>query len=132
MQHVRHGGFHRARRLPTRSLYLSQANSVTERLVDMNLGATTFMRAPGEAPRHRRPRDRHGRVRRKAPHGSRSDPPDQYAKTDPSHDQPYTAKRLRECYQQASERFGWSRRNAQPGKAAEGDHLIGYGMATAT
>jgi xanthine dehydrogenase YagR molybdenum-binding subunit len=55
-----------------------------------------------------------------------------YADKDPSHDRPWTSKNLRNCYEQASTRFGWSKRNPKPGQTTEGNLLIGYGMATAT
>lgn len=35
---------------PTKNLYMSEANSVTAKVVEVNLGVSTFMRAPGEAP----------------------------------------------------------------------------------
>ncbi|HYC48606.1 MAG TPA: xanthine dehydrogenase family protein molybdopterin-binding subunit [Burkholderiales bacterium] len=43
---------------------------------------------------------------------------------------PFTSKALRECYAQAAERFGWSRRTPQPRSMQEGHDLIGWGMAT--
>jgi xanthine dehydrogenase YagR molybdenum-binding subunit len=55
-----------------------------------------------------------------------------YADRDPSHDRPWSSKHLRECYTQAAERFGWSKRSATPGTKTEGNSLVGYGMATAT
>jgi xanthine dehydrogenase YagR molybdenum-binding subunit len=55
-----------------------------------------------------------------------------YAEKDLSHDRPWTGKHLRDCYSQAAERFGWSKRNATPRSMTEGNALIGYGMATAT
>jgi xanthine dehydrogenase YagR molybdenum-binding subunit len=54
-----------------------------------------------------------------------------YAETDQSENKPWSSKHLRECYQQAGERFGWSKRQA-PGTRLEGNDYIGYGMATAT
>lgn len=117
---------------PTKSLYMSQANSVTEKLVDVNLGVATFMRAPGECPGTAVLEIAMDELAEKL----NMDPLQlrlaNYAETDPAHDRPYTAKHLRDCYQQASGRFGWSKRNAKPGQLTEGDQLIGYGMATAT
>ncbi len=43
---------------------------------------------------------------------------------------PFTSKALRECYSQAAERFGWSRRKPEPRSMCEGNDLIGWGMAT--
>ena len=55
-----------------------------------------------------------------------------YAEKDLSEDKPWSSKHLDDCYKQAAERFGWSKRNATPGQTTEGNELIGYGMATAT
>src|SRR5690606_21638999 len=43
---------------------------------------------------------------------------------------PFTSKALRECYQQAASKFGWSERNPEPGSMKRGNKLVGYGMAT--
>ncbi|WP_207533263.1 xanthine dehydrogenase family protein molybdopterin-binding subunit [Desertivirga arenae] len=53
-----------------------------------------------------------------------------YAEIDPSTKKPFTSKALRECYQQAAERFGWNKRNPQPASMPRGNKLVGYGMAT--
>lgn len=38
---------------PTKNLYSSEANSVSAKVVEMNLGVSTFMRAPGRLPEQR-------------------------------------------------------------------------------
>ncbi|HEV7881866.1 xanthine dehydrogenase family protein molybdopterin-binding subunit [Bradyrhizobium sp.] len=43
---------------------------------------------------------------------------------------PYTSKELRECYRQAAEAFGWSKRSAEPRSMRDGSELVGWGMAT--
>ncbi len=43
---------------------------------------------------------------------------------------PYTSKELRECYRQAAEAFGWSKRNPEPRSMRDGSELVGWGMAT--
>ena len=53
-----------------------------------------------------------------------------YSDRDQIEDKPYSSKQLRECYRQAAERFGWSRRNPQPRSMKHGSELIGWGMAT--
>lgn len=53
-----------------------------------------------------------------------------YAEIDPSTDKPYTSKALRDCYIQAAEKFGWSKRNPDLGSMKRGNKLVGYGMAT--
>jgi xanthine dehydrogenase YagR molybdenum-binding subunit len=117
---------------PTKNLYMSEANSVSAKVVDMNLGVSTFMRAPGEAPGTAVLEIAMDELAEKL----KMDPVHlrlmNYAEKDPSHDRPWTDKHLRDCYTQAAERFGWSKRSSVPGSVAEGNLLIGYGMATAT
>jgi len=54
-----------------------------------------------------------------------------YSETDQNENNvPYTSKRLRECYQQGVEAFGWSKRNPEPRSMRDGKELVGWGMAT--
>jgi xanthine dehydrogenase YagR molybdenum-binding subunit len=53
-----------------------------------------------------------------------------YSDKDQIEDKPYSSKELRECYRQAAERFGWSRRNPQPRSMRDGSELVGWGMAS--
>jgi xanthine dehydrogenase YagR molybdenum-binding subunit len=43
----------------------------------------------------------------------------------------WSSRSLMTCYDQAAERFGWSRRRPEPGSMREGDWLVGWGCATA-
>ena len=52
-----------------------------------------------------------------------------YADRDYSEDKPFSSKELLACYQQAAEKFGWSRRSREPGSMRAGKQLIGWGMA---
>jgi len=117
---------------PTKNLYMSESNSVTEKVVEVNLGVSTFMRAPGEAPGTAVLEIAMDELAEKL----KMDPVQlrvvNYAEKDPSHDRPWTDKHLRDCYTQAAERFGWSKRSPTPGTVTEDNALIGYGMATAT
>lgn len=117
---------------PTKMLYASENNAVTEKLIDANLGVATFMRAPGEAPGTAVLEIAMDELAEKL----KLDPVQlrlvNYAEKDPSHDRPWTDKHLKEAYTQAAERFGWEKRNRTPGKMVEGQYLIGHGMATAT
>jgi xanthine dehydrogenase YagR molybdenum-binding subunit len=116
----------------TKLLYASRNNSVSTKVVEVNLGVSTFMRAPGEAPGTAVLEIAMDELAEKL----KMDPVQlrlvNYAENDPSEDKPWTGKHLREAYAQAAERFGWSKRNAVPGQTVEGNELIGYGMATAT
>jgi xanthine dehydrogenase YagR molybdenum-binding subunit len=44
---------------------------------------------------------------------------------------PFSQRHLAECLKIGAERFGWSRRKAEPGKTREGRWLVGMGMAAA-
>lgn len=116
---------------PTTLLYDSESLIVSHRVVDLNLGMGTWQRAPGEAT---------GSVGFEIALDELAEKlnidPIQlrlinYAEKDPRQGHPWSSKHLRECYTQAAERFGWSKRTPQPGQHREGNKLIGYGMATA-
>ncbi|RZK17087.1 MAG: xanthine dehydrogenase family protein molybdopterin-binding subunit [Pedobacter sp.] len=53
-----------------------------------------------------------------------------YSEVDDSSKKPYTSKALKACYLQAAEKFGWDKRNPEPGSMTKGNKLVGYGMAT--
>jgi xanthine dehydrogenase YagR molybdenum-binding subunit len=116
----------------TRSLYACESNLTSHRMVDMNLGVATNMRGPGEATGTAAFESALDELA----HKLKIDPVElrlvNYAEKDEGRNLPFTSKHLRECYVQASERFGWSRRNPIPGQRLEGNKLIGYGMASAT
>ncbi len=43
----------------------------------------------------------------------------------------WSSRSLMKCYDEASERFGWSKRNREPGSMRDGDWLVGWGCASA-
>ncbi len=49
---------------------------------------------------------------------------------DPTDGKPFSSRSLMKCFDQAAERFGWSKRNPRPGATRDGDWLIGWGCAT--
>ncbi|WP_327692498.1 xanthine dehydrogenase family protein molybdopterin-binding subunit [Streptomyces sp. NBC_00459] len=49
---------------------------------------------------------------------------------DPSTQQPFSTRRLRECFRVGSRAFGWQRRNPRPRSTRDGDWLTGTGVAT--
>ena len=55
-----------------------------------------------------------------------------YSEKDPESGKPWSSKSLRECYKEASEKFGWSKRNPEPRSMRDGKWLVGWGMATGT
>jgi xanthine dehydrogenase YagR molybdenum-binding subunit len=46
-------------------------------------------------------------------------------------ERPFSQRQLVECFRTGAERFGWSKRSAQPGRVREGRWLIGMGTAAA-
>jgi xanthine dehydrogenase YagR molybdenum-binding subunit len=53
-----------------------------------------------------------------------------YSDHDQNEGTTFTSKKLRECYRQGAEAFGWSKRSAEPRSMRDGKELIGWGMAT--
>ncbi|MEZ0540001.1 xanthine dehydrogenase family protein molybdopterin-binding subunit [Fibrella arboris] len=114
----------------TRMLYACPNLATSHKFIKASIGYTSPMRAPGEAP---------GVVALECAIDELAsqltmDPLQfrlvNYAETDPHKNLPYTSKSLRECYQQGADRFGWSKRPAQPRATRDGNYLIGTGMAT--
>lgn len=117
---------------PSRMLYASEANATSSWMVDVNYGVGTFMRAPGESSGTAVLEIAMDELAEKL----KMDPVElrlvNYAERNPDENKPWSSKHLRECYTQAAERFGWSKRSATPGQRVEGNDLIGWGMGTAT
>jgi xanthine dehydrogenase YagR molybdenum-binding subunit len=118
--------------LATRMLYACDNISTSHRLVSVNQGLPTYMRAPGEAS---------GNFALESAMDELAvaldmDPVElrlrNYADTDATTGKPFASKALRACYRQAAEAFGWKNRTPRPGSARDGRILVGMGMATAT
>ncbi|WP_207481980.1 xanthine dehydrogenase family protein molybdopterin-binding subunit [Arenibaculum pallidiluteum] len=50
---------------------------------------------------------------------------------DPVSGRPFSSRSLMPCFDAAAVRFGWQRRDPQPGSMRDGEWLVGYGCATA-
>jgi len=117
---------------PTRVMYACENVSTTHRIVPLNLGTPTYMRAPGVAT---------GTyaievAMDELAHELKMDPLQlrllNYTEVDPHTKKPFTEKNLRKCYESAADRFGWARRNHEPRSMRDGSNLVGWGMATET
>ncbi len=117
---------------PTRMIYASDNIRGQSPIVALNLPSPTYMRAPGENP---------GMFALESAMDELSyalniDPLQlrliNHADKHPTDGEPWSSKSLKECYQQAADRFGWSKRTAEPRSMRKGRDLIGWGMATAT
>jgi xanthine dehydrogenase YagR molybdenum-binding subunit len=116
----------------TRMLYEVPNLATSHRLVPLNVGTPTFMRAPGETT---------GSFALESALDElavalKMDPLDlrlkNYAEVHPQEGKPWSSKQLRECYRLGAERFGWSKRAPMPRSMRHGSTLTGMGMATAT
>jgi xanthine dehydrogenase YagR molybdenum-binding subunit len=117
---------------PTRVMYACDNVSTIHRLVQLNMGTPTFMRAPGVATGTFALEMGMDELAYKL----NMDPLQlrliNYTEVDPHTKVPFTGKHLRECYLRAAERFGWSKRSPEPGSMRDGQERIGWGMATET
>jgi len=117
----------------TRMLYACPNMETSHRLVRVNYGTPTYMRAPGESSGTfaiETAMDELAWANRMDPIELRLK---NYAESDPQSGKPWSSKSLRQCYQQGAARFGWEKRSHEPRsmRAADG-RLVGWGMATAT
>ena len=111
--------------IPTRMLYAVPNNATHQRLVRSDIGTPSYTRAPGEAP---------GTFALEAAldelaYALKMDPLElrlkNYAEQDPDEIRPWSGKSLRDCYRMGADKFGWSKRPAQPRSMREGNVLIG-------
>ncbi|WP_133647022.1 xanthine dehydrogenase family protein molybdopterin-binding subunit [Paraburkholderia flava] len=116
----------------TRMSYAVPNQVTTHRLVQLNVGTPTFMRAPGETTGSfalESAMDELAWALKMDPLALRLK---NYADIEPQDNKPWSSKSLRECYERGAEKFGWSRRTPEPRSMRAGNTLIGLGMATAT
>ena len=119
--------------LASRMLYACDNISTSHRLVSVNQGLPTYMRAPGEAS---------GNFALESAMDELAvalnmDPVElrlrNYSDADATSGKPFASKGLRECYQQGAEAFGWRNRTAPAWLDARWDGVwLDMGMATAT
>ena len=117
--------------MPSRIMYAVPNHATTHRIVALNVGTPTFMRAPGEASAVRA-RIGDGRLAWQLGMDPVALRLANYAAVDPQDGKPWSSNKLRECYEVGARRFGWSRRTGAPRTMRDGDTLIGLGMAAAT
>lgn len=118
--------------LATEMLYACPNVAVTHRLVPINAGLPTYMRAPGEASgvfALESALDELAVALKIDPieFRIRND-----TAVDPHEGKPFSSRRLRECLEQGAELFGWSRRTPAPRSMRDGRMLVGLGVASAT
>jgi xanthine dehydrogenase YagR molybdenum-binding subunit len=117
---------------PSQLLYAAENRLVSMRLAPLDLPEGNAMRAPGETPGlmvleiamdEMAEQLKIDPVQFRILNDTQVDP----VKTE----RPFSQRRLIECLQTGAEKFGWDKRNAQPGTRREGRWLIGMGVAAA-
>ncbi|WP_208351342.1 xanthine dehydrogenase family protein molybdopterin-binding subunit [Aetokthonos hydrillicola] len=113
-------------------IYASEHIETSHRLVPLDMGTPTYMRAPGEASGSFALESAMDELA----YALNIDPIElrlrNYAEVDPTKQLPWSSKSLKECYTLGAEKFGWQKRNPKPRSMRDGNYLIGWGMATAT
>ena len=116
----------------TRSLYAGDNRQTRHRLVPLDIPVASAMRAPGEAV---------GLLALECAMDELAaqlqiDPIELRIRNEPSEDPtkhiPYSTRQLIPCMHAGAEKFGWNRRQAQPGQTRDGNWLVGMGMSAAT
>jgi xanthine dehydrogenase YagR molybdenum-binding subunit len=117
---------------PTRVMYDVPNMRGTNPIVALHLPTPTYMRAPGENPGMFAIESAMDELA----NALKIDPVQlrliNHADKNPIDGKPWSSKSLKECLQQAADRFGWSKRNPEPRSMRNGRSLIGWGIATAT
>ncbi|CAE1136346.1 aldehyde oxidoreductase molybdenum-binding subunit PaoC [Xanthomonas euroxanthea] len=126
------GGFVEPATIQTPSLYAGANRMTATRLAQLDLPEGSSMRAPGEAP---------GMMALEAAMDELAvklgmDPVElrirNDTQVDPSNpDRPFSSRKLVECLKRGAERFGWAKRQAQPGRMRDGEWMVGMGVASA-
>ena len=114
----------------TRLLYAGTHRMTATRLAVLDLAEGNAMRAPGEAPGLMALEIAMDEMAEKL----KMDPVMfriiNDTKVDPEKpDRPFSQRRLTECLRSGAQRFGWDKRNPQPGQRRDGRWLVGMGVA---
>lgn len=114
----------------TRFLYAGANRMTATRLAVLDLPEGNAMRAPGETPGLMALEIAIDEMAEKL----NLDPVEfrilNDTQVDPERpERPFSQRQLNECLRTGAERFGWSKRNREPGKVREGRWLIGMGVA---
>jgi xanthine dehydrogenase YagR molybdenum-binding subunit len=116
----------------TPSLYSCANVGVTGTLVPVNVGTPTSMRAPGSCP---------GLFALESALDELAvqlalDPIELRRRNLPARDEgkklPWSSNHFGQCLRIAADRFGWSRRNPEPGSMRDRREILGWGFAAAT
>jgi xanthine dehydrogenase YagR molybdenum-binding subunit len=105
----------------TRMLYAVPNQATTHKLVKLDIGTPTFMRAPGETSGSfalESAMDEMAYALNMDPVALRVK---NYAEMEPQENKPWSSKYLNDCYRIGAEKFGWARRTPKPRSMADGN-----------
>ena len=113
-------------------LYSSPNLRVTSALMRGDIGPNTSMRGPGAVPGLFAIESSMDELALKL----NMDPVELRLRNEPALDEgrkvPFSSRHLKECLTLGAQKFGWSRRNPQPGSMRRDGLILGWGMASAT
>ena len=116
----------------TKAAYATETMKAQVVSATMNMLANTFMRAPGESV---------GTFGLESAvdelaHLMRIDPIELRLRNEPDVDPvsglEFSSRKIADAWRTGAERFGWAKRNAEPGATRDGEWLVGLGCATGT
>jgi xanthine dehydrogenase YagR molybdenum-binding subunit len=117
---------------PARHLYAAKSFHLEQSIIELDMLANTFMRAPGESVGTFALESAIDELAEKL----KLDPIELRRRNEPQRDptsgNAFSSRHLLKAYAEGAARFGWHRRNATPGERYEGDWRIGLGVAAAT
>jgi xanthine dehydrogenase YagR molybdenum-binding subunit len=118
--------------LQTRLLYAGANRMTAMRLAVLDLPEGNAMRAPGEAPGLMALEIAMDEMAEKLKMDPIAFRVINDTKVDPEKpSRPFSQRKLIECMRTGADKFGWDKRNPEPGKVREGRWLVGIGMAAA-
>ncbi|HEY2010924.1 MAG TPA: xanthine dehydrogenase family protein molybdopterin-binding subunit [Rhizomicrobium sp.] len=117
---------------PARHLYAAENILVSQKIVELDMVANTFMRAPGESVGTFALECAIDELAEQL----KLDPIELRARLEPQKDPTsgleFSSRHIVEAYRRGAEKFGWFKRSPTPRANCDGDWLIGQGVATAT
>ncbi len=116
--------------LQARHLYACPNIETSHRIVPLDIGTPTFMRAPGESSGSFALESAMDELAQQLGIDPLQLRLINYAEKDPTEGKPFSSKSLRQCYEEGARRFGWSHKPAASQKRL--GMLLGTGMATAS
>ncbi|WP_423824111.1 xanthine dehydrogenase family protein molybdopterin-binding subunit [Salinisphaera sp. SPP-AMP-43] len=113
----------------TKSLYDCDNLRVTESTIQVNQGTPTSMRAPGAAQGLFALESAMDEMAEELGMDPLEFRRKNYTDRDGSKDLPFSSVHLLDAYDQAADKFGWSKRNPKVGSMRDGNEILGWGMA---